>query len=132
MRAIQWQKNTHKKQQPHAQRTGVQAADPKQQAFARIATAIAKYHICKRVPQIAYESMECLGGNGYIEDGIMPTLYRQAPLNAIWEGTYLASAPRFPPFGLFFYHFHTGPHGACVSLGDFSLKFINLPTQKNI
>jgi putative acyl-CoA dehydrogenase len=58
--------------------------DPEQLAFGRIATAIAKYHICKRAPQLAYEAMECLGGNGYIEEGPMPRLFRQSPLNAIW------------------------------------------------
>eukprot|EP00038_Savillea_parva_P023573 m.41616 g.41616 ORF g.41616 m.41616 type:complete len:595 (+) comp6159_c0_seq1:30-1814(+) len=61
--------------------------DSDHMAFGRIATAIAKYHICKRAPQVAYEAMECLGGNGYIEEGPMPRLYRQSPLNAIWEGS---------------------------------------------
>jgi putative acyl-CoA dehydrogenase len=56
-------------------------------ALCRIATPAAKYHICKRAPSIAYECMESLGGNGYVEDGIMARLYRQAPLNAIWEGS---------------------------------------------
>lgn len=64
-----------------------QKGDDSEKAFIRIATALAKYHICKRAPQVAYEAMECHGGNGYIEEGIMPTLYRQAPLNAIWEGS---------------------------------------------
>eukprot|EP00045_Choanoeca_perplexa_P010054 m.100557 g.100557 ORF g.100557 m.100557 type:complete len:381 (+) comp15131_c0_seq4:214-1356(+) len=54
-------------------------------ALGRIATAIGKYHICKRAPQFVYECLEALGGNGYVEDGIMPRLYRQAPLNAVWE-----------------------------------------------
>lgn len=58
--------------------------DMEQQAFGRITTAIAKYHICKRAPQFAYEAMECIGGNGYIEEGPMPRLFRQSPLNAIW------------------------------------------------
>eukprot|EP01147_Barroeca_monosierra_P008536 gene8536-983_t len=53
----------------------------------RIITAIAKYHVCKRATQFVYEAMECLGGNGYVEDGIMGRLFRQAPLNAIWEGS---------------------------------------------
>ena len=51
----------------------------------RIATAIGKYYVCKRVPHLAYECLEALGGNGYIEDNIMPRLFRQSPLNAIWE-----------------------------------------------
>eukprot|EP00047_Mylnosiga_fluctuans_P005712 m.242253 g.242253 ORF g.242253 m.242253 type:complete len:570 (-) comp13993_c0_seq1:64-1773(-) len=53
----------------------------------RLTAAVAKYHICKRAPSLAYEAMECFGGNGFIEDSPMPYLYRQAPLNAIWEGS---------------------------------------------
>mmetsp|Transcript_34904 Transcript_34904/g.105217 ORF Transcript_34904/g.105217 Transcript_34904/m.105217 type:complete len:232 (+) Transcript_34904:122-817(+) len=64
-----------------------EADDAEQQAFGRIGTAIAKYHICKRAPQLAYEAMECLGGNAYVEEGPMPRLFRQSPLNAIWEGS---------------------------------------------
>jgi len=60
--------------------------DPQEAAFARIATAIGKYWICKRAPAFASEAQECLGGNGYIEESILPRLYRQAPLNSIWEG----------------------------------------------
>jgi putative acyl-CoA dehydrogenase len=56
-------------------------------AFARIGTAVGKYYICKRAPQVAYEAMECLGGNGYVEEHVMARLYRQAPLNSIWEGS---------------------------------------------
>ena len=63
------------------------ASDPQQQAFARIATAVAKYWVCKRAPQMIYEAMECLGGNGYVEESILPRLYREAPVNAIWEGS---------------------------------------------
>ena len=61
--------------------------DANEGAFLRLATAISKYWICKRAPQVAYESMECFGGNGYVEDSIMPRLFRQSPLNAIWEGS---------------------------------------------
>ncbi len=55
--------------------------------FARIATPIGKYWICKRAPVAVNEAQECLGGNGYVEDFILPRLYRQAPLNSIWEGS---------------------------------------------
>ena len=55
--------------------------------FIRLATAISKYWICKRAPLVAYEAMECHGGNGYVEDGPMASLFRQSPLNAIWEGS---------------------------------------------
>jgi putative acyl-CoA dehydrogenase len=55
--------------------------------FRRLATAVAKYWICKRAPVHAIESLECLGGNGYIEESGMPRLYRDAPLNSIWEGS---------------------------------------------
>jgi len=56
-------------------------------AFARIATPVAKYWICKRVSQAVLESLECLGGNGYVEEGPMARLYRDSPLNGIWEGS---------------------------------------------
>jgi len=62
-------------------------ADEQQNLYARIATAIGKYWICKRAPNHAYEAMECLGGVGYVEDNIMPRVYREAPVNAIWEGS---------------------------------------------
>jgi putative acyl-CoA dehydrogenase len=61
-------------------------SDTSERAFARFATPIAKYWICKRCPSVVVEAMECLGGNGYIDDCIMPRLYREAPLNSIWEG----------------------------------------------
>ena len=56
-------------------------------ALARITTAAGKYWICKRAPGHTYEAMECHGGPGYIEDSIMPRLYREAPVNSIWEGS---------------------------------------------
>lgn len=56
-------------------------------AFARIGTAVAKYWVCKRAPHMIYEAMECLGGAGYVEETILPRLYREAPVNAIWEGS---------------------------------------------
>lgn len=55
--------------------------------FARIATAVGKYWVCKRTPPAVNEAQECLGGAGYVEESIMPRLYREAPLNAIWEGS---------------------------------------------
>ncbi|MDX1391688.1 MAG: acyl-CoA dehydrogenase family protein, partial [Rheinheimera sp.] len=58
-----------------------------EQQFVRLATAIGKYWICKRTPQFCYEAMECLGGVGYVEENILPRLYREAPVNAIWEGS---------------------------------------------
>lgn len=63
------------------------AGDAREAAFARIATPIAKYHLCKRYPLVAYEAMECLGGAGFVEESGMPRLFRQSPLNAIWEGS---------------------------------------------
>jgi len=61
--------------------------DAAEAAFARIATAIGKYWICKRCPPFVNEAQECLGGAGYVEESILPRLYRQAPLNSIWEGS---------------------------------------------
>jgi putative acyl-CoA dehydrogenase len=63
------------------------AGDEREAAFARIATAVAKYWICKRGPAHAAESLECLGGNGYVEDSGLPRLFRQSPLLSIWEGS---------------------------------------------
>jgi len=70
-----------------ARAVDVSARDGGEAAFARIATAIGKYWICKRCPPLVNEAQECLGGAGYVEDGPMPRLYRQAPLNSIWEGS---------------------------------------------
>ena len=53
----------------------------------RLATPISKYWVCKRQPGFVYEALECFGGAGFVEEGPMPRLYRQAPLNAIWEGS---------------------------------------------
>lgn len=53
----------------------------------RVATPIAKYWVCKRCPAVAAEAMECLGGSGYVEESPLARIYRQAPLNGIWEGS---------------------------------------------
>jgi putative acyl-CoA dehydrogenase len=62
------------------------AGDPAEAALRRLATAAAKYWVCKRAPAVAAEALECLGGNGYVEESGMPRLYREAPLNSLWEG----------------------------------------------
>ena len=61
--------------------------DSDAQLFKRVATAVGKYWACKRAPNHAFEAMECLGGNGYVEESGMPRLYREAPLASIWEGS---------------------------------------------
>ncbi len=61
--------------------------DPEDGAFRRFATAVMKYWVAKRAPAHAAEALECLGGNGFVEDSGMPLLYRDAPLNSIWEGS---------------------------------------------
>jgi putative acyl-CoA dehydrogenase len=63
------------------------AYDEEDAAFRRFATAVTKYWVCKRAPQHAGEALECLGGNGYVEESGMPLLYRDSPLNSIWEGS---------------------------------------------
>jgi putative acyl-CoA dehydrogenase len=63
------------------------AGDATEVAFRRIGLAVGKYWICKRGPAVAAEALECLGGNGYVEDFPMARLYREAPLNSIWEGS---------------------------------------------
>lgn len=61
--------------------------DAAEREFGRLATALTKYWVCKRQPAMVAEALECLGGNGYTEDSGMPRLYREAPLNGIWEGS---------------------------------------------
>jgi putative acyl-CoA dehydrogenase len=63
------------------------AADPGEAAFARAMTPVVKYWVCKLAPQVLYEAMECLGGNGYVEEAPLARYYREAPVNAIWEGS---------------------------------------------
>ena len=61
-------------------------SDESEQLLARLATPIGKFWICKRAPGLVVECMECLGGGGYIEESPMPRLFRESPLNSIWEG----------------------------------------------
>ena len=61
--------------------------DETQAQFSRLATAVNKYWTNKRCPQLVYECLECHGGAGYIEESIMPRLFRESPLNSIWEGS---------------------------------------------
>lgn len=63
------------------------AHDEQEDKFARLVTAVGKYWICKRAPAMINEAAECLGGAGYVEDTILPRLYREAPVNSTWEGS---------------------------------------------
>ena len=63
------------------------AADPRAAAWRRLMTPVVKYWVTKLAPAVVYEAMECLGGNGYVEDDALARLYREAPVNAIWEGS---------------------------------------------
>jgi putative acyl-CoA dehydrogenase len=63
------------------------AYDDADAPFRRLATAIAKFWICKRTPPLVAEALECLGGNGYVEESQLPRLFRESPLNSIWEGS---------------------------------------------
>ena len=56
-------------------------------AFARLVTPAVKYWVCKRAPAVIADALEVLGGNGYVEESVLPRLYREAPLNSIWEGS---------------------------------------------
>ncbi len=58
-----------------------------ERALSRILAPVAKYWVCKRAPVVAAEALECLGGNGYVEEHVMARLYREAPLNGLWEGS---------------------------------------------
>ena len=61
--------------------------DPHEAALRRIALPLAKFWVCKRTPFMVAEALECLGGNGYVEESVLPLLYREAPLNSVWEGS---------------------------------------------
>ena len=63
------------------------AHDEQEDKFARLVTAVGKYWICKRAPAMINEAAECMGGAGYVEDTILPRLYREAPVNSTWEGS---------------------------------------------
>ena len=63
------------------------ASDERERSLMRLVTPIAKYWLCKRLPPLVTEAMECLGGNGYVEEAPLARLYREAPLNGIWEGS---------------------------------------------
>ena len=63
------------------------ASDDAEAALVRLGTAVSKFWVCKRAPAHAYEAMECIGGSGLMETCIMPRLYREAPVNSIWEGS---------------------------------------------
>lgn len=63
------------------------SADETQRKFTRLATAVGKYWVTKRTVAVVAEALECLGGNGYVEESPLPRLYRDAPLNSIWEGS---------------------------------------------
>jgi putative acyl-CoA dehydrogenase len=61
--------------------------DPHEAALRRIGLPLAKFWVCKRTPALVAEALECLGGNGYVEESGLPLLYREAPLNSVWEGS---------------------------------------------
>jgi putative acyl-CoA dehydrogenase len=63
------------------------AFDEDDQAFRRLATAVSKYWVCKATPPLVAEALECVGGNGYVEESGLPRLFRESPLNSIWEGS---------------------------------------------
>ncbi len=62
-------------------------SNPADAAYARVMTPVIKYWVCKIAPPLIYEAMECLGGNGYVEERPVARHYREAPVNAIWEGS---------------------------------------------
>ncbi|MEO5708775.1 MAG: acyl-CoA dehydrogenase family protein [Nocardioidaceae bacterium] len=63
------------------------ASDPHEAALRRIALPLAKFWVCKRTPMMVAEALECLGGNGYVEESGLPLLFRESPLNSVWEGS---------------------------------------------
>ncbi|MCP4007209.1 MAG: hypothetical protein GY725_23750 [bacterium] len=71
----------------HSRALDQSSNDDAEKLLVRIGTAVGKYWICKRTPGHASEAMECLGGSGVMEDSILPRLFRESPVNAIWEGS---------------------------------------------
>src|ERR1700733_7061221 len=71
-------------------------ADASEAAYMRLLTPAIKYWVCKSAPGFLYEAMECLGGNGYVEEGILARHYRESPVNAIWEGSGNVMGPGGP------------------------------------
>ena len=70
-----------------AEAVDMAADQPAEAAYVRLMTPTTKYWVCKTAPALLYEAMECFGGNGYVEESTLPRLYREAPVNAIWEGS---------------------------------------------
>jgi putative acyl-CoA dehydrogenase len=70
-----------------AQSYDADPADEQEASFRRLATAVVKYWVCKRQPPFVAEALECLGGNGYVEESGLPRLFRESPLNGLWEGS---------------------------------------------
>ncbi|MFA5506666.1 MAG: acyl-CoA dehydrogenase family protein, partial [Vulcanimicrobiota bacterium] len=66
---------------------GLAQQDESERNFARVATAVAKFWVCKRTPSMVVECLECLGGNGYVEDFPLARLFRESPLLSVWEGS---------------------------------------------
>ncbi len=62
------------------------AVDEREDDFRRLATTVAKYWICKSTPPLVAEALECIGGNGYVEESPLPRLFRESPVNSLWEG----------------------------------------------
>jgi len=62
------------------------AVDEDDDSFRRLATAVGKYWVCKATPPLVAEALECIGGNGYVEESVLPRLHRESPLNSLWEG----------------------------------------------
>lgn len=67
--------------------SAVDAGTDQEEALRRISLPLAKFWVCKRTPMMTAEALECLGGNGYVEDSGMPLIYREAPVNSVWEGS---------------------------------------------
>ena len=112
-------------------------ADPHEDLLVRLCTAVGKYWICKRTPNHAYEAMECIGGSGVMEDGPMPRLFRESPVNAIWEGAgniqcldVLRAMQKTPEVIEAFFREVAKAQGACTALdtwvGDLRKEFNDL------
>lgn len=113
--------------------------DESEQLFARLATPVGKFWICKRTPQLVYECMECLGGSGYVEESALPRLFRESPLNSIWEGCgniqsldILRALEKSPQAAAAFFDEIKLSHGADKKLDQFVDRLKSDIQQRNV
>ncbi len=103
------------------------ATNPQEAAYVRVMTPVVKYWICKMAPSFIYEAMECMGGNGYVEELPLARHYREAPVNAIWEGSgNVMALDLMRVLGRDSRHFETTVAMIAGDLGEFSKRTVDV------